>query len=145
MLDRNVTMQRQVNQITKSCYYQLRRISKIRKYLTLDAAKSVINALVLSKLDYCNSLFVNLPKYLISKLQRVQNYAVRIIKKAKIQQSVTRHLKELHWLPVQYRIQFKVALLTYKCLNNLAPNYITELVETYHPPRTLRSSSMGLL
>ena len=141
MLDSSLNMQRQISKITKSCYYQLRRISRVRKYLTMQAAKSLVNALVLSKLDYCNSLLVNLPKYLIKKLQKIQNYAVRVIKRVKVRQSVRKHLKDLHWLPVEYRIQFKVALLTYKSLNNLAPLYLKDMLQEYSPVRTLRSSS----
>ena len=104
-----------------------------------------MNALVLSKLDYCNSLLVNLPKYLVKKLQRIQNYAVRVIKQAKVCQSVRKHLKDLHWLPVEYRIQFQIALLTYKSLNNLAPQYLKDMLQEYCPVRTLRSSSRHYL
>ena len=145
MLDSTLSMQRQINRITKSCYYQLRRISRVRKYLTMNSAKILVNALVLSKIDYCNSLLVNLPKYLIKKLQKIQNYAARLVKKLKVRNSVTKHLRDLHWLPVHYRIHFKVALLTYKSLNNLAPVYLKNMLEVYHPVRNLRSSSMGYL
>ena len=145
MLDPTLNMQRQVNFITKSCYYQLRRISRLRKYLTIDAAKSLVNSTVLSKIDYCNSLLVNLPKYLLKKLQKIQNYAARIVKKLKVRNSVSKHLKDLHWLPVTYRIKFKIALITYKSLNNLAPQYISEMLQQYHPTRNLRSSARGYL
>ena len=81
---------------------------------------------------------------LSKKLQNVQNYAARVVKKLKSRTSTTRHLRDLHWLPVHYRIQFKVALLTYKSLNNVAPIYLQNLLEV-HRPRNLRSSSMVYL
>ena len=145
MLDATLSMQLQINMITKGCYYQLRKISRIRKYLTMSAAKTLVTTLVLSKIDYCNSLLVNLPAYLLKKLQKVQNYAARVVKKLKIRVSITKHLKGLHWLPVDYRIKFKIALLTFKSLNKLAPNYLASTIQMYQPVRSLRSASRNLL
>ena len=88
---------------------------------------------------------MNLPAYLLKKLQKVQNYAARVVKKLRVRDSVTRHLKDLHWLPVEYRIKFKVALLVYKSLNNLAPGYLAQTIQKYQPTRNLRSTSKNLL
>ncbi len=131
----------QINAVVKSCNIQLRAIGQIRKYLSSDAAQHLIHAFITSRLDNGNSLLSGLPDTLIGKLQRVQNTAARILTKTPKFNHITPILKELHWLPVDKRIQFKILLLTFKCLNNLAPAYLKELLEVYHPPRALRSAS----
>ena len=98
-------------------------------------------SLVLSKLDYCNSLLSGLPKYQILKLQRIQNWAARIIFKSKKSDPATPLLRALHWLPVQQRIDFKIALTVFKCLNGLAPKYLSELIRPVSKCRELRSST----
>ena len=145
IFDATLSMKQQINSVTSTCYYHIRRISKIRKYLTEDATKSLINAYVVSRLDYCNGLYSELPSYLLKKLQRVQNRAARLVKKLPWRSRITRHLKDLHWLPVTERIKFKLLLITYKSLNNLSPKYLTDLFSYYSPPRILRSSSRKLL
>ena len=76
----------------------------------------------------------------LSKLQVIQNHAARLIKRTKKSEHITPILIELHWLPVRYRIDYKVALLCYKCLNNSAPSYLKDLLEVYTPTRSLRSA-----
>ena len=98
-----------------------------------------------SKLDYCNSLAYGLPKYLLQKLQFVQNAAARLITGIRKHDHITPILMDLHWLPVNERIQFKILLLTFKSLNGLAPVYIDEMIQCYVPNRKLRSSSAFLL
>lgn len=81
-----------------------------------------------------------LPNYIISKLQNVQNAAARVIVGARKYDYNTPILKDLHWLPVELRIVFKINLLTYKCLHNLAPKYLRDLLVLYSPGRTLCSN-----
>ena len=99
-MDTTMSMEKQINNITSTCYYHLRKISKVRKYLTVDATRSLVNAYVVSRMDYGNSLLVELPAYLIKKIQRVQNYAGRIINRTTWEDSISKQLKELHWLPI---------------------------------------------
>ena len=86
-------------------------------------------------------MLYGLPNNLIAKLQRVQNAAARVIAGVGKREHVTPLLEQLHWLPVELRIIFKVNLLTYKCLHKLAPTYLQELLNVYRPNRTLRSSN----
>ena len=128
-MDTNMSMQAQINKITSSCYFHIRKISKVRKYLTVNAARSLMNAYVISRMDYANALLAQLPAYLIRKVQRVQNYAARVINRTGWRDSISRQLKDLHWLPVKQRIEFKVLLVVYKSLNNLAPKYLKDLLK----------------
>ena len=120
--------------------YHLRNISKIRKYLTQDSAPILIHAFISSKLDYCNSLLYGIPKYLVCRLQRVQNTAARIVTLTRKYDSITPIMFKLHWLPVHSRIIFKLLLLVYKALNGKAPSYISSLLSHRKCSRSLRSS-----
>ena len=98
-----------------------------------------------SKLDYCNSLFYNLPAKSLNRLKRIQNTAVRIITLCKPRDFITPHLKTLHWLPVHLRIEFKIILLTFKALNGLAPTYLSDLIKFKKTKHSLRSESKETL
>ena len=80
----------------------------MRKYLTEDAAKTLMSGLVLSHLDYANALLTGIPRTDLAKLQRVQNFAARVVKGLKRHEPVSAQLRDLHWLPVQQRIDHKV-------------------------------------
>ena len=105
----------------------------ITRYITLS--------FVTSRLDNCNSLLFRLPCGLLHKLQLVQNCAALLILGGGKYDHITPLLRELHWLPVEHRITFKILLITFKALNNLAPSYISNLLHLYTPNRLLRSSS----
>jgi len=94
-----------------------------------------------SKLDFCNLLLHVLPKYEINKLQSVQNAAARVIACLSKFDHISGTLKELHWLLVEQRIIFKINLICFKILNNLAPDYLVDLIHVYEATRNLRSSS----
>ena len=128
-----------INIICRNSFLILRGISKIRRYLTEDAAKTLIHGFVSAKLDYCNSLLYGVPNKQLKKVQRVFNSAARMITGAKRQDSATEILKELHWLPVRERIEFKILLLVFKSLNGLAPAYLSNTLDKYTPSRPLRS------
>ena len=111
----------------------------------MECTEILVHAFVSSRLDYCNSLLHGSPKYVPQKLQRAQNAAARLIKLSRKYDHITPHLMDLHWLPIEYRIQFKILLLTYKTLNGLAPSYLSDLLQRYAPVRNLRSFSAFLL
>ena len=120
-----------------------RQITLYRDLYT--ATERLIHAFVTSKQDSYNSLLYGLPKYCIQKLQSVLNDAARLLTYTSKYDHITPVLAELHWLPVEKHIIFKILLLTYKALHSQAPTYISELLEPYKPARTLRSSSALLL
>ena len=145
IMDEYLNMTEHVNKITSSCYFHMRNIGRIRRHLTEDAAKTLIQAFVISKLDNLNSLLYGLPDKVVRKLQLVQNQAARIIVRLGRYDHITSSLQNLHWLPVTYRIQYKISMLTYKCLHHTAPEYLCELVSAYEPSRGLRSAGKGLV
>ena len=144
-MDKNLTFSNHINEICKKATFAIRSIGRIRKYLPSDGIKRLVNALVISRLDYSNSLLYGLPKYQIDKLQRLQNTAARLVTGTKRTDHIKPVLKDLHWLPVEARIIFKILFMSYKILHGLAPQYLTSLIKIHQPPRTLRSSHRCLL
>ena len=138
VIDRNLTMSAHVNSVIRACYMKLRQISHIRPFLTEEATATLVRTLILSKLDYVNSLLVGLPDGLIHKLQLIQNNAARLVTRKRKRDHVTPLLMDLHWLPVKQRIEYKVNLITYKALHGYAPPYIRELLTVYEPRRKIR-------
>ena len=142
MIDENLSMEHQITKTCSTAFYHIRNIRHIRKYLDVKSTETMVHAFITNKLDYCNSLLYGLPDCQIQKLQRVQNAAARIITGIKKYDHITPALKELHWLPVQQRIEFKILLLTYKALNNMAPSYITSMFTMQGQERySLRSNA----
>ena len=119
-------MVQHINKKAGTAMFHLNNISIIRSFLTPEAVKTMIHSLVFSQLDYCNSLLAGVPKCHIKKLQMVQNRAARVVANVKPSTHITSVLKELHWLPVSFRIRYKVLLMVYKCINGNAPKYLKE-------------------
>ena len=103
-----------------------------------------MNSLVTSRLDYCNALLSGVPKTILNKLQNVQNTSARVVTRTSRYCHITPILKELHWLPVQYRVQYKILIHTYKALHDQSPVYIKELLHVYKPRRELRPQNSPL-
>lgn len=143
--DPTMSMENHINVICKSAFFHLRNISRIRKYLSSQSAETLVHAFITTRLDFCNSLLYGLPNQLIQRLQSVQNSAARLISLTTKYEHISPILRELHWLPVQYRIHFKIILLTFKCFNNSAPAYLKDLIEQYVPRRALRSGNKNYL
>jgi hypothetical protein len=130
IFDSNLKMNLFVVQKFSSCMYYIKSISKIRRYLTQDATKLLVHAFITSRLDYCNSLLYGINKKLMSRLQHVQNMAARLILCLPRHEHITKHLRELHWLPVEKRIWFKILTIVFKTKINKAPSYIIDLIPT---------------
>ena len=133
-------MQSQSN-TCKAAYIQIRHISSIWHLLTTQATQTLVCSLVLSRLDYCNSLLSGCPQYLLDKLQKVQNAAARLVCKAKKSDHIHPILETLHWLPVTHRIQYKISTICFNSISGRAPQYLSDLLQPYTPARQLRSAS----
>ena len=145
MIDSSLTMKAHINSITKSCYAQIRSLSKIRKYLTEDSSKTISHAFVSSRLDIMNALLFDLPKTQLNRLQAIQNHTARIVKNEHKKCHITPLLIDLHWLPIEFRIHYKILLLVFKCLHGRGPAYLASMLQEYHPSRSLRSADHLLL
>lgn len=144
--DKHLLMDRHVDLLCRSAWFHLRNISRIRRCLPYDACESLIHAFVTSRIDYCNALLYALPKNRIQKIQKVQNAAARILRKVPKREHITPVLKAIHWLPVPARIEFKILVTVFKCIQGTAPPYLQELVRMRDLPRTdLRSTEAPLL
>ena len=127
-------------------FCQLCRTGKIRSSLSSDAANKLTVSLILSRLDYCNSLFAGLPDNKLNKLQHIQNHASRLVLRKSRHASATALLRTLHWLPMKARIQYKIACLCFQCIyQNSIPPYISDHLHPYCLSRTLRSLDASLL
>ena len=139
---RDFTFKRQISQTCKICFYHIPDFRRIRKYLSPEAAKSVACALVTSHLDYCNSLLYNLPDRDIKRLQRVQNCLARPVCKAS---PFSRSKPLLNFLPVKYRICFKLCTITFKAFLFHQPTYLFNYLVPLQNSRLLRSSNTNIL
>lgn len=128
MFDDLQDMNKHVQKLCQTAYFHLHRINSIRDCLNQQAAERLVLSLVTARLDYGNGLLIGLPGQLLDKLQRVQNSAARIVTRTGRYEHITPVLKKLHWLPVRYRIQYKVLLLTFRALHGEAPVYISDLI-----------------
>ena len=118
-----------ISKCCKAAFFHLYTIRRIRKFLSHDTVQILVNAFVTSRLDYCNSLLYGLPANQLCKLQRVQNSAARLICNVSRFDHITPTLFKLYWLPLKFRIDFKILLITYKSIHGLAPEYLSELIK----------------
>ena len=140
-LDGSLNFNTQVKRLKSSCFNKLRNIAKMKPFLSIKQMQQLVQALILSSLDYCNALYFGANSSTIRQLQSIQNRACATILGLKKREPKTEHLKNLHWLKVQERIEFKILLMTYKALNGLAPSYISELI-LYNPLSGSRTPSL---
>ena len=135
-------MNAHVTNIARTCYFELRRLASIRRFLTSTATVTLVSAFVLSRIDYCNSLLFGSTHDVTSHLQRIQNYAARVILCPPNSSSLTTHIRSLHWLQAIVRSTYKIACLCYHCQSSTAPSYVTDMLhkKPLHT-RNTRSSS----
>ena len=141
ILDSKLSMKKHIIKICQTAYFKLKRISSIRRFLTEDATKTLVTSFILSRLDYCNCLLIGTPNSVIQPLQKIQNFAARLVLLAPRHHHATPLLEKLHWLPISERIKYKVACMCFSAINGSGPAYLSELLHVYTPSRTLRSSS----
>ena len=127
-LDSNLNFKNQITTLKSSCYHKLRNLAKMKPHLSCKQLETLTLALVISSLDYCNSLYHGINVVLLDQLQSIQNRACRVILGLKRREPTSTHMKKLHWLKVKERIEFKVLLLVYKTLSGNSPSYLTKLI-----------------
>ena len=140
IFDSELALKEQVNKLCQLAYLEIRRIGSVRQYLSVEATKTLVSSLVLSRHDYCNAFLAGSPHVLFDKIQRVIHCSVRLIYKASKSAHITL-LFDLHWLPVSSWIQYKIALTCFHIISGTVPPYLSELLHLYSPSRSIRSTS----
>ncbi len=141
ILETELSFSNHVKAVTKSAYYHLKNIARIRCFVCSQDLEKLVHAFIASRVDYCNGL---LPKKTIGLLQLIQNAAASILTRTRKSEHITPVLRSLYWLPVPFRIDFKVLLLVYKSLNGLGPKYIADMLTEYRPLRSVGSSQLEI-
>ena len=127
-LDQHLTMRKHISEKCRISMFNILRLKSIRPFLTMEATKTLASGIILSHLDYANSLFSGLPKLDTGKLQKVQSVCAKVVAGKTKYDSVTDTLKSLHWLSVHLRTEFKVLSLVQQNVFGGAPKYRTELI-----------------
>ena len=140
VFDSDFNFRQHISQVCKSCFHHIRDLRRIRRHISISTAKTISMALISSRLDYCNSLLNNIAKRDLAIPQRVQNCLARVVVRAPRFSPSLPQLKQLRWLPVSYRINFKLSTLTYRALSTQQPPYLASLLYLSNTPRQLRSS-----
>ena len=138
VFDCHLTMEAHVNNITANCYSELKRLWSIRKFCSIPLCKTLVQAMVTSRLDYCNSLLFNLPQNLAAKLDRVQTACIKFIYKVPRIFSNYVYMQELHWLPVEYRVKFKILTFIFRVSTDMA--VLIYMKKMFRRPTQRRSS-----
>ncbi len=124
MIDDKLNFSDHITKTCRSCKFALYNIKKIRPFLWEHATQLLVQALVLSRLDYCNPLLSGLPASSIKPLQLIQNAAARLIFNEPKRTHVTPLFINLHWLPIAARIKFKALMFSYRSTSGSAPLYL---------------------
>ena len=146
--DENFNFKQHISKTCRCCFYHIRDLRRIRRFLSLSVAKTIATALVSSRLDYCNSLLYNTANKDIAKLRRVQNYLASVVTRSRFTRSVPL-LRSLHWLPVHYRIIFKIFTIAYQALSYTQPAYLNSMLtpakipDSYAQPVVTLFTSIG--
>jgi len=127
-LDADVSMKAHISATVRSCFAALRQIRSVRRSLPRHALQTLIRALVVSKVDYCNAVLAGVSRGLLDRLQSVMNAAARLVFSARKHDHITPLLRDLHWLRIPERIQFRLCVLVYRCLHGTAPSYLAESI-----------------
>ena len=132
-----------ISTIWRTAYMHLHNISHIKRYITIDATKALVHAFATSRFDYGNVQLIGLSHDQMNKLQQIRNMATRVITFTSRRGHITPIVKDLHWLPVKCRIEYKIIRCVYRCLNGTAPLYLANLLKGQN--RRTRSSEQHLL
>ena len=142
-LDPDLDMNKYVSYIRQFCIGQLSSWKRIATLLDIDTRLMLVKQILLSKLDYNNALLCGLPDYVIKNLQFVINCAVRFIYNVGYREHITPYIARAHILPIKYRVDYKINLTVFKCLRDLAPHYLQELLQWKIPTHTVLISNIN--
>ena len=143
IFDSSLSMEPHLTAISRSVCMSIRNIGHIRKYLDKHTTEVLVHAFITSKIDMGNSLLYSININQLNRLQRLQNISARLISLTSKHSHITPVLANLHWLPISYRIKYKIGLFVYKIIHNNAPHYLSDLIHPYSTARTgLRSSGL---
>ena len=131
-IDCNLTMNKHVNSVVSHCYKILKDIGRIKKYLDRSDLEKLVHAVIANRLDYCNSLLVNMSKENLFKYQKVQNAAAKLILGRRRRDSATLALRELHWLNIEARITFKILLIVYKVVRGICSDNLNLVYKSFN-------------
>lgn len=143
--DDALNMNNHVHYMCRVAYFHLHSIGRIRNLLDRKTTEMMVHTYVTSRLDNGNGLLYGISDHLLTRLQRVQNAAARLITKTKKHDHITPALIALHWLPIKQRIEYKLLLLTFRSLHGMSASYLADLLTRHQPTRTLRSADAHLL
>ena len=138
-------MSSHISKLCSAAFYHLCNIRRTRKYLSQETTGTLVHAFITFRIDYCNSLLYGLPNNQLAKIQRVLNASARLVCNAPRFCHITPIMRDLHWLPIRARINFKVVLLTFKALHGLTPQYLQSLISMKTSCCNLRGSNALLL
>ena len=128
VLDSSLSFRSHIDSIVKTCNFHIRNLYMIKDFVNMKNLVTLVHSLIISKMDYCNSLFIGLPNVILKKVQSVLNRAARLIFNLPPRVPTTSSLIELHWLPLKARIEFKICLITFKALKFNQLSYIREFL-----------------
>jgi len=139
-IDSTLSFDAHVDNVCKASYFHIRALRHVRKRIPESVALTIASSMVGARLDYCNAVLYGTSKSNIQKLQRVQNSLARIVAGTRRSDRITPVLARLHWLKIADRVNYKVALLTFKVVTSQKPDYLFDLIRFNIPVRQLRSS-----
>ena len=146
IIDSKLTMSDHVNNVVRSCFFQLRQLRSVRHSLPIEARKALVHCFISSRIDYCNAILYGVSGAVLRCLQTVLNAAARLIVDAGKRQHMTPILRDLHWLPVKERILYKIGILSFQCVRRTGPAYLVEMftrVSDVEGRSTPRSAARG--
>jgi len=128
-LDSSLSFKDHISNLTRSSYFHLRRLRAVRRSVSSSVFTTLVHAFICSRIDYCNSLLIGLPKVRLSPLQSVLNAAARLIARLPRYSHISTFMfEQLHWLPLSARIKFKIIILVFKAQRGLAPKYLADVL-----------------
>jgi hypothetical protein len=145
MLDSSLSLDHHVTTICKKAFSYLHVIARVRRTTGRQNCALLIHSLVLSRLDFCAPLLLNISSCLITKMQRVINAAVRILVRGTSSSSAAVEMRRLNWLSAEQRIHYRALMILHTSLNKFAPIFLANMFTPSHNPRHLRSSDYNLL